>query len=766
VLTAGIDGTAEIADAWCMNNESAEERRDSHEPVTPAAQQVSFFVRRGTDCLNQGELDRAIENFTEAIRIHPTNVQAIRRRGTTWYRKGEVDKAIVDYSLAVQIQPANALNYFFRGLAWHSQQEYENAISDYSEAIRLNPKNAQYYLNRSSAAFSGGDAHEALEDCDEAIRLDCACADAYRFRGRVLHRLREYDAAIEDFDEAIRIDPNDCRPYFRRALARAKVGEHHKAIADLDRVLAIEPRNTDAFVKRADVWMAEGAYAKAIADYTEAMRLDPNRAEMYRKRSAAFQEIDEHEKAQEDFDKATRLDGYESPGDQNMAERRTLVSTLIQTHFDPVSPDALSITDRTFPGRVRADLQLGIQRLFEGEMNVLHFCGVAKRYSQTTLDFSDLFVKHHDNPVVSIPPQYEEVDIGEEAAVLCLKTGIWLVEAHGGRFAVLLRPEELHGAAMVKLQVATTTDEIGTRILQDFFKGLEQSVSEARSYRGKVLSLDAPYLYSGQSSGITVHRLPNVNREHVILPSETLELLDRNLIQFVHRRPQLSKLGLPTKKGVLFYGPPGTGKTHTVRYLAAAIKENTTLVITAEQMGLLGEYVTLAKLMQPSTIVIEDVDLIARSRAQDSGGCGEVLLNRLLNEMDGLTEDADIIFILTTNRPEELEQALTSRPGRIDQAIEFPLPDKEGREKLIRLYSKGVDVPQDVVDATVSRTENVSGAFIKELMRRSAQFHLERSDSSTITLQDVNDALEELLHTGGSLNRKLLGAPFGTRTEP
>ena len=65
------------------------------------------------------------------------------------------------------------------------------------------------------------------------------------------------------------------------------------------------------------------------------------------------------------------------------------------------------------------------------------------------------------------------------------------------------------------------------------------------------------------------------------------------------------------------------------------------------------------------------------------------MLNKLLNEMDGLKEDADILFILTTNRPEALEAALTSRPGRIDQAIEFPLPDEEGREKLIRLYSQG-----------------------------------------------------------------------------
>ena len=68
-----------------------------------------------------------------------------------------------------------------------------------------------------------------------------------------------------------------------------------------------------------------------------------------------------------------------------------------------------------------------------------------------------------------------------------------------------------------------------------------------------------------------------------------------------------------------------------------------------------------------------------------------------------------------------------------------------------------MEVPPDVAEAAVKRTEGVSASFIKELMRRAAQFHLERSDSATLTLQDVENALEELLFSGGSLNRKLLG---------
>src|SRR5438034_11709049 len=99
-------------------------------------------------------------------------------------------------------------------------------------------------------------------------------------------------------------------------------------------------------------------------------------------------------------------------------------------------------------------------------------------------------------------------------------------------------------------------------------------------------------------------------------------------------------------------------------------------------------------------------------------------LNKLLNEMDGLREDADVIFILTTNRPDHLEPALASRPGRIDQAIEFPLPDEEGRRKLVQLYSGGLEVSPPIMDLLVRRTERASPAFIKELMRRAAQLKI------------------------------------------
>jgi len=436
------------------------------------------------------------------------------------------------------------------------------------------------------------------------------------------------------------------------------------------------------------------------------------------------------------------------------------IATIIRAHFAPTGVQNISISERQFPFRVRADLQRAIDRLFGSGAVIRHFCGVRKEYSHDGLTLSDCIVANQRNPTVAVPLQYEEVDIGDDKPVQCLKNGIWFLRRDKDKYVVLLAPAMQFGQVTgMQFQIAVVNDEAGTRLTQEFFKHLEDSVLKADSYRGKILSLEhSRGRYTGTSTGIAVHKLRTVEREQLILPKKTLDLLERNVIQFVRQRPQLAKFKQATKKGLLFYGPPGTGKTHTIHYLARALEGHTTLLISAEQVALLSEYMTLARLLQPSVVVMEDVDLIARERAQMNSPCEEALLNKLLNEMDGLKEEADILFILTTNHPEALERALSSRPGRIDQAIEFPLPDDEGRQKLVLLYSQGIELADDVVQAIVQRTERVSAAFIKELMRRSVQFHLERNGSGCIELPDVEQALEEMLFSGGSLNLKLLGA--------
>jgi hypothetical protein len=320
-----------------------------------------------------------------------------------------------------------------------------------------------------------------------------------------------------------------------------------------------------------------------------------------------------------------------------MSQSNAVTRDLIRAHFEPVSIESMSITERQFPSRVRVDLQLALERLLEGAGKVHYFCGVHKLAQFDGIDLSSLMVHNPNDPAVAVPPQYEEVDVGDDRPVRCLKNGLWLLDADGSRLAVFLEHfMRLGRVPLLRVQMAIVNHPAGSELGQGLIQQLEAAALQAPTYRGKILSLEVPDRYTGQVGALLVHRLASVDRDQVILPARTLELLERNVVRFVELRDRLGSLGLATKKGLLFYGPPGTGKSHTIQYLAGALRGHTTLLITAEQVVLLSEYMALARLLQPSLVVFEDVDLIGRERTEMRGPCEESLLNKLLNEMDGL----------------------------------------------------------------------------------------------------------------------------------
>jgi hypothetical protein len=431
---------------------------------------------------------------------------------------------------------------------------------------------------------------------------------------------------------------------------------------------------------------------------------------------------------------------------------------ILRRHFGRQPLHALVTASRTFPVTARVDVQVALEKLFEKYSGSV-LVGCHSQFTHETMTVAHLISNPH-YPVVVAPLQHEEIDIGDAVPARCLKQGLWLSKLDGVSFALLLSPGTNYGRSQgVHVEVAVPPGEEGAKLSRELLDAIEQLVKQTKSYRGKVISLEASDRYSGHAGVIKVHKLRSVRREEVILPAKTIQLLERNIGDFVRQRDQLRKLGMPVKKGVLFYGAPGTGKTHTIHYLASQMPDHTTLLITAEQVSLLDHYFQLARFLQPAMIVIEDVDLIARAREEMYGPCDESLLNKLLNEMDGLREDASILFILTTNRPEKLEAALASRPGRIDQAVEFPLPDETGRRQLAELYACGLPLSDEMVGIIVGKTERASPAFIKELMRRSAQFYLQAGKDGGLKPEFLDAALEEMLISGGSLNVRLLGGP-------
>jgi cell division protease FtsH len=788
---------AACAKGWCARGtamrmlERFEEALGDYEralAIDPNYARAIF--NRGLTRLKLGDAERAHADFELAMSLDPEPA-LFYHRGMVWLELRKHPEAIADFTACIERDATQTATFFHRGCAHAEMENREAAIEDFRQAIELDPDNGaarvwlaaqlahlgrhqqavavldaaiarapndgELFYRRGWVLYSSGDFEAAVRDVNRAISLGAQEAEHYYWRGRTWEKLHDFAAAIADQSEAIARSDDNFEALLSRGRSLLASDQPVAALEDFNAAIELQPQVASAWTYRAAAHADVGDDGRALADLDRALELDPKYERALCARSDLHVELGNNRLAEADLDALAAVEEGKIE-EIAMAQRQVRISLLLADHFEPTPATDLAVSERQFPFRVRADLQQALDALRASTLGAGHFSGVKKEHSYEGLGFADLLFPNSHDPALAVPAQYEEVDIGEETAVRCLKNGLWLSEKDGARFGMLLTPKKDYGRATgMEVQIAVPAGEVGSRLTQELFQQLEEAVFRSQSYRGKILSLEQADRYSGKSGGILVHKLRTVERSQVILPAATIELLDRNVIQFAQQRARLAELGLSTKKGVLFYGPPGTGKTHTIHYLAGALEGHTTILITAEQVANLGEYMTLARLLQPSMVVIEDADLIARDRGRMDSPCEEALLNKLLNEMDGLRPDTDVFFILTTNRPEALEGALAGRPGRIDQAIEFPLPDDVGRRKLVRLYGKGLTVPEQVVDMIVARTERVSASFIKELMRRAAQFQLERDGVGALSEQDVERSLEEMLFAGGALNCRLLG---------
>lgn len=357
------------------------------------------------------------------------------------------------------------------------------------------------------------------------------------------------------------------------------------------------------------------------------------------------------------------------------------------------------------------------------------------------------------SPIVEGPVDYVNFHLAGDRQLPCVQFGLYFVRDRDTRFVVaVIGPSERRGPNP-KLRVEVMA--VDPDVARGFLAELRADMLRLNVYRGQVISLSPGSLGMGPQTLVAFHALPRVTRDDVVLPELLLSRLERQTFGFAEHADALLAAGRSLKRGVLLYGVPGTGKTLTLMYLTGRMPGRTVLLATGLGIGLLQAVVQMARTLAPSMVVIEDVDLIAEERGNPYGRSGPLLLE-LLNELDGLREDCDVIFALTTNRPEVLEPALAARPGRIDLAIELPLPDVAHRRRLLELYAQRLDRRDFDLDAIAAQTEGASPAYIKELLRRAALLAATEGAGTAVSEAHLNAALDEL-NEGGRLAQRLLG---------
>jgi len=166
--------------------------------------------------LKQGKFDEAIEECTKQIKGEKNTDKLpllYGIRGAAYESKGQLDRAIADYSMAIKLNPRFADAYNYRGAAYESKGQLNPAIADFTEAIELNPEFANAYNNRGSTYRAKGQYDQAIADYTMAIKLNPKFSQAYRTRGSTYRAKGQYDQAIADYNKVIDLNQKDDYAY-------------------------------------------------------------------------------------------------------------------------------------------------------------------------------------------------------------------------------------------------------------------------------------------------------------------------------------------------------------------------------------------------------------------------------------------------------------------------------------------------------------------------------------------------------------------------
>jgi len=238
----------------------------------------------------------------------------------------------------------------------------------------------------------------------------------------------------------------------------------------------------------------------------------------------------------------------------------------------------------------------------------------------------------------------------------------------------------------------------------------------------------------------------------------------QELIDFLKNPKKFQSMGARIPKGVLLVGPPGTGKTLLARAVAGEAKVPFYYISGSDFVELfvgigasrVRDMFKQAKMNAPCLIFIDEIDAVGRQRGTGLGGGHderEQTLNQLLTEMDGFGPNEGIIIIAATNRPDVLDPALL-RPGRFDRQVTVALPDKRGREEILKVHARNKILDKNItLEFLAKRTPGFSGADLENLLNEAALLAVRRN-KKCITMSEIDEATDRVLMGPAKVTKK------------
>merc|ERR1712070_719274 len=228
----------------------------------------------------------------------------------------------------------------------------------------------------------------------------------------------------------------------------------------------------------------------------------------------------------------------------------------------------------------------------------------------------------------------------------------------------------------------------------------------------------------------TVVEVPNIQWDDIGGLEDTKRSLQEMILYPIEHPEKFEKFGMHPSRGVLFYGPPGCGKTMLAKAVATECSANFVSIKGPELLTMwfgeseanVREVFDKARSAAPCVLFFDELDSVGVARGSDGGGgASDRVMNQLLTEIDGVGAKKNVFFVGATNRPELLDEALL-RPGRLDQLIYIPLPDKPARLSILEAtLRKSPIAPNVPLPFVALKTEGFSGADLAELCQRAAK---------------------------------------------
>ena len=236
------------------------------------------------------------------------------------------------------------------------------------------------------------------------------------------------------------------------------------------------------------------------------------------------------------------------------------------------------------------------------------------------------------------------------------------------------------------------------------------------------------------------------------------------IIDYLKTPRKFAKMGARIPKGILLVGSPGTGKTLLAKAVAGEANVPFYSISGSDFVEMfvgvgasrVRDMFKKAKQTAPCMIFIDEIDAVGRQRGAGMGGGHderEQTLNQMLVEMDGMSDNSGIVVIAATNRPDVLDPALL-RPGRFDRQITVSLPDKNGREAILKVHSRNKHLADDInLEALARRTPGFSGADLENVLNEAAILSV-RENKNIIDMELIDEAIDRVMMGPAKKSRK------------